>query len=132
MSGRESYVKGLRDLADYIETTNLDLDSIYEDGLRVDLFFYDQETWRGQSRALGGFREKTVEGSFAITRRHFGPHTVEVNISRDKVCDRVLVGEQTIPATSARVEPVYEWRCPDFDERDPDVGDAQIYGAGTR
>jgi len=114
---RREYAEGLRDIADWIESTDTNIDQLLFTGQNFDLFTYDKETFDAQSSALGGFREKVVQGSYAITRRRFGPHKVEVNIYRDKVCERVQVGEKVIPAqeaTEERIEPVYEWRCEGF------------------
>jgi hypothetical protein len=111
MSDKQAYVQGLRDLADYLETSELDL--AYYNGIRLDVFTYNEKTFAEQSRKLGGFREKVLEGSYAIVKRTFGPHTIEVNISRDKVCERVRVGERIEPATEERVVELYEWKCPE-------------------
>lgn len=108
---RDEYVAGLRELADYLETTELDMQ--YEESLRIDLFTWSEDQFAEQSRKLGGFREKVVEGAYAIVRRNFGPHKIEVNIPRNKVCRCVQVGERVVPATEERVEPVYEWECPE-------------------
>lgn len=108
---KHAYIEGLRDLADYLETSELDLP--YYSGIRLDVFTYGENNFADQQRKLGGFREKVLEGSYAIVRRRFGPHAIEVNISREKVCTRVEVGERVVPATEERIEKVYEWKCPE-------------------
>jgi hypothetical protein len=107
------YIEGLRDLADYLETSEIELGYEYRTGIRLDVFTYSEAMFAEQQRKLGGFREKVLEGSYAIVRRTFGPHAIEVNISRDKVCERVEVGERVVPATDEHVEKVYEWKCPE-------------------
>jgi len=115
LAERMAYVNGLRALADYLETTTMNFK--YEFGLRVDTWAYNEEDFAMQSRLLGGKRDKVLEGSYAITRRNFGPHFIDVNISRENVCERVQVGVKTIPAQEAkpaRIEPEYEWQCEGF------------------
>lgn len=110
---RQEYADGLRKFAEWVEETDVD----YLPSLRVDLFSYDKQDFDEKASQVGGYREKALVGSYAIVRRNFGPHSVEVNIPREKVCERVQVGEKTVPAAEAapeRVEPVYEWQCEGF------------------
>lgn len=108
---KRAYIEGLHALANYLETSELEFP--YYSGIRLDVFTYNEDNFADQSRKLGGFREKVLEGSYAIVKRTFGPHKIEVNISREKVCTRVEVGERVVPATEERVEKVYEWECPE-------------------
>ena len=112
-NAKHEYAQGLRDLADWLETTDLDV-HIPTPGHTMNVFTWNRNQFNRASAELGGSREKLVEGSFAITRRTFGPHKVDVNISRDQVCTQVQVGTRTVPArpaVPAAIEPVYEWVC---------------------
>lgn len=114
---RKAYADGLRQVADWIESTEANLENLMFTPKTFDLFTWDKDDFDAQSSAIGGFREKVVEGSYAVTRRRFGPHKVDVNISREAVCERVQVGERIVPAQAAveeHVEPVYEWQCEGF------------------
>lgn len=117
-AGKQAFIDGLREMADYLETSELDLDFVYRSGLNIDVFTWNEDTFKEQSRMLGGFREKVLEGSYANTRRRFGPHKIDVTISREQICERVQVGVKTVPAQEEqpeRTEPEYEWRCEGFE-----------------
>lgn len=73
-------------------------------------------------KSLGGARTKVVDRGFMRVTRKFGPGVnVEVWAERDKVCEAVVVGTETViedeivkPAETRRVEKqrdVIEWRC---------------------
>jgi len=114
---RKEYADGLRAVADWVENTDADLTTLMFSPHTFNLFAWNKEDFDDLSSAIGGLREKTLEGTYAIVRRRFGPHRVEVNINRDKVCKRVQVGEAVVPAQPAveeHVEPVYEWQCEGF------------------
>lgn len=114
---RKAYADGLREVADWIESTDADLTGLMFCPITFNLFAWNKEKFDEQSSAVGGFREKVLDGSYAVTRRWFGPHKVEVNIQREQVCERVQVGVVTVPAQEAvpeHEEPQYEWRCEGF------------------
>lgn len=46
--------------------------------------------------------KKTV-GKYMVAVAAFGPVEVEINLARDEVCERIQVGEETVP--------VYEYKC---------------------
>lgn len=115
---RRAYVDGLRKLADYIETAHDEVaqNIVWSGRVRLNVFTHNQVEYKRFGRAIGGRREKILEGSFAIQRRRFGPHQIDLNLGREQVCERVQVGTVTLPAQPAQEErtvPQYEWRCPE-------------------
>ena len=111
MTSTTEWVAGLRELADYIEEGRMDDE--YLPNVRLDFFSYDKDHFDSFASRIGGRREKVLQGSYAIVRRNFGPHTIEVNIKRDAVCQRIEVGERVVPAQEERVEKLFEWECPE-------------------
>jgi hypothetical protein len=104
------FVRGLRELADWLEASPEWIGG-YWNALRVDDFVDTQDEFRAKARLLGGERRKDAVGNYLSVERFFGPHRVAVNVSREKVCERVVVGTREVPAEPARVEEIVEWRC---------------------
>lgn len=102
----EEFVRGLRELATFYEA-NPDLDvPVIRD---IDVFTLSIEKMRKFARRLGKAEKKQHVG-YIILRRKFGNINLDVHLSQRRVCRRVKVGEREIPA---RVEPIYEYECPD-------------------
>lgn len=115
---KEAYVEGLRKLADVLETKidKPEFETVFYSPVVLNLWAADSDHSKKLGRAVGGRRDKVLNGHLAIQRRRVGPHRIEVNLSRELVCERVQVGTVTIPAQEARperTEPQYEWKCPD-------------------
>lgn len=106
-----AYVNGLHDLADFL-ANHLDLVPQYS-RVKLNLFADDPAEFKRLSTRLGGYRSKAVVGEFVEHSRRFGPHTLDVNIHREKTCERVVTGRRTIPARPESVEEIVEWRCPE-------------------
>lgn len=113
-----TYIDGLRQLADYLESAPDEIcKEAWNNPLHFIVFTWNEDDFREKSQLLGGLREKLLEGSYANTRRRFGPHYIEVTVARDKVCEEVQVGTRVVPAQEAvpeHEEPVYEWHCEGF------------------
>jgi hypothetical protein len=106
---KQEYVDGLRELADWLER-NPDFIPPYQP-LRVDVFTDDQMEFARKAKRLGGRREKLGSSSYFFVRRKFGPHYLDVNVGREQVCKRVVVGTREVLAQEARVEEIVEWEC---------------------
>jgi hypothetical protein len=114
-------IKGLREMADFLEAHP----SLYEipglaGGLTLNLFVDSKEQLADAARAIGKL-SKRVSGDYYYVQREFsGNVTLDVNASRQKVCEKVVVGTKVIPAQPERVLPAepeqvveeYEWVCP--------------------
>ncbi len=121
---RHEYIKGLRDLADFLEQ-HPDFPSLPLDGgsaLTIMSYTLTREQLASMPRTLGGRWDKDADDTYYHLRRRFGPHQVQLYTSRGDVCERVQVGTRTVqqpapdapPVPMVDVEvPVYEWRCPD-------------------
>ena len=88
--------------------------------MRFDIWCFTKEAARAVARMVGG--KLTKDGSwetYMILKRQIGTFSLEINITRKEVCERVVVGtrtieatpEQILPATPEREEEIIEWRC---------------------
>lgn len=112
------YADGLRELADFVDRNP----ELFTYGITVDLFAEDRAEFAEKARAFGSAEKRTM-GSWYLLRKRFGPHTLELTIEREKICERVQTGTRIVtkpdPVAVADVplvdveEPVYEWKCPD-------------------
>jgi hypothetical protein len=81
--------------------------------IEINLFPGSETNLRAALRIIGGTWEKRSSDSLMIFRQEYAGFYVDLNISRERVCeriviDRVEVPEQLIPA---HVEEKVEWRC---------------------
>jgi hypothetical protein len=112
---RDNMVKGLRELADFIEERGPELPWTYPD-IKITNWVYEKEDAKRATKALAkwGIVQKVWTGSYLDIRRKFGKAvTLEFTISRDNSCVRREVGEKVIEEQiiPARVEKVYEYDC---------------------
>lgn len=120
----KDHVDGLRKLADFLEDNQEFPLTI--GGLTLYLFALSKEDFAKQARLIGS-AEKQDNGMYLTMHKNFSP-TVKLDLScdRDKICERVQVGERVLPAEPERIipetilpakpetrEPIWEWRCPD-------------------
>jgi hypothetical protein len=131
-SERDDLVAGLRELADYLETSDgvkLPQMNFYgstwiykygtdEDGntdySKTDDFLTRQEM-RKLAKALAPCEKDYSNHSFNLKRK-FGKYvSVTLNTSRENVCERKVVGTKEIEAQiiPARTEEIVEWECRD-------------------
>lgn len=139
MSRVEEYVKGLHDLADFLQEHP---SMIGLSGVSISRWYWlprDAVEFRDALAALGPATKERFSESSTLTglSRTFGPHTFSVVADRDKVCTRRQVGwteevdevkldeigenEEPIEGTEAwvrvvkvtRKTPKYEVTCPD-------------------
>ncbi len=81
-------------------------------------FFAEEAEFADAVRALGGRREKDAIGSYLEVSRWFGDFLkVDFNIARQKVCDAVEVGRESVEVPDPNApkvtvdRPIIEWRC---------------------
>lgn len=112
----KKWCDSLRDMADFFESYGDTLDWI--PAVAVNLFVGTAEDMAEMGRKLGT-SSKHEQGSYYFLQKNFGSHSIQLNILRDKICEKVLVGTKKVmkPALDAVMvevlEPVYEWNCPD-------------------
>ena len=116
---RQAWIQGLRDIADLIEgTPEIPLPC----EANFDVWFYGEDAAAQMAtvrRLIGGRfdKETTGDGSYLWLRRHFGPHTLDLSTPRETVCERVVLGTETVEipdpqAPKVSVErDVVEWVC---------------------
>jgi hypothetical protein len=106
MVERSELIQGLRDLATFLES----YPEIPTPSFGVDAWVNSKEELTNASR-LGGKWEKRYTGNYFCLGKRFGPILFEINTERDKVCRRVVVGTETIPAQPERTVEKVEWIC---------------------
>ena len=96
-------------------------DYIPNHAITLDIFCWDEDAPAQLAKAakvMGRATKDTSGDALFFVRREWGPHHLDVNASREAVCERVQVGTETVEepdpeAPKVTVErPVYEWRCP--------------------
>lgn len=104
---RVAFINALRDVAHFLEThPAVDVPQYTQ----FNVWLYTREKMAEQARAASW--QKEFSGDYAMLKRQFGGGvSFEVNIERDKVCRRVVVGTETIPAQPAREVEKVEWVC---------------------
>jgi len=112
----KEFVSSLRELADFYEARP-ELQVPHE--VCVNLWYQTPEEAQIVARLLGKVRKEVLGDSFFLLRRQFGPLKVEAIWNRDQVCERVVVGQETVeervPATFTTQKVTrdkVEWRCP--------------------
>lgn len=118
---QREWIEGLRELADFLEAHPAILNPVSTFMMNQFVYGDDAKTRiRMMVRGTGKW-EKTPKGDFFCLSRPFGPHTVDINTSREEVCEKVQVGTRevevqdpeilkTVPMVTVN-EPVYEWEC---------------------
>ena len=101
---REEFITGLRDAADFLEAHPA-LETPFG-RLAVNVFVDTKEELAEYARTAAW--KKGGNDSYFWLKRDIGSLSYEVNINREQVCRRIVVGTDTIPAQT--VEKI-EWAC---------------------
>lgn len=125
---RQEYVTGLRKLADFIESLNVTeaeqgevpVMSGFWFGHKLQGFVHSKEDIAIWARTLGSF-EKQFDSNYLELNKRFSENvSIEVNVTRNVICERVVVGKKTVPETyipskfvAEHEEEIVEWRCPE-------------------
>lgn len=121
-TGRAAYTDGLRKIADLIdEHPELPLPFYGADGNSLSWFVYDTAHLALLLDAMEGQRHKDYGTYFADVKGHVAGVLVEAHIPREQVCERRVVGTETVelpdPEALAAVpkiaveRDVVEWTC---------------------
>ena len=126
-SRTEQAVRGLRELADWIEANPATHDTIGYSGCTINHCCRDREQFVATLKALGGPWEKSTIGDYFNMERRFGPLIAyHVYVKRSEVCERRVVGTREVtieapdpdvvaalPKTLQKVvDEQVEWICP--------------------
>lgn len=117
------WVDGLRAMLDFVEQRP---EMVPRSGNKFYVFANEASDFAQRALSLGN-AEKSSTDTWYNVDRSFGPHTLQVTIEREKVCERVVVGtvEEEIEAPDPEaVEALpkvkqtvttekVEWRCPE-------------------
>lgn len=121
-------VRGLRELADFVEAHGLELPGSFELCSGYNFLFDDvsyswdplrhPKTAREKARIIAkllGKADKVYEGNYLELHRRFGSILVQFNVARDKVCERrvveVIEHPEEIVLRPAYTEEIVEWVC---------------------
>lgn len=106
---REDTIKGLREMADFLEA---------HPAVPVPWFFEHAfvETKAEIVRIAregGGWDKAHAGGYFSLRKEFSGGVVFSVSVAREQVCERVVVGHHIVPAVNLpeRVEEDVEWVC---------------------
>lgn len=123
MSDLADYIKGLRGLADFLESHDEML--MGYNSHEHTLYARSAEEFSTLCRALGSGEKREVGGYLGLARDFSDSVKITVNVAKSHTCEKVQVGTRVeqvvIPADAKLVEenvyavevPVYEWKCPD-------------------
>lgn len=112
----KEFTQGLRDLADWYDAhPEVPLP---ENRMRIMSYCDTKEELATIVRAMGHCTKSVYEDILNV-ERNFGPVILRTVSLRDKVCEKVLVGQREIERTivleskkETVLEDVYEWKCP--------------------
>ena len=106
---RAAYVSGLRELADFLEAhPELPKPS----PCQINAFVTDKPALAMVARTPGVRWEKSISGNYFYLRVSFpGGHTYDVNVKRDQVCRKVVIGTRIEPAQPEREVEEVQWVC---------------------
>jgi len=109
-------VKGLRELADFVERTDFPINPF-----RVLSGWNSVADFTEQLKKLGSFDKKIDDVHVRCIKKFPGGIEFEVYILKNLTCKRILKETRIIPATpeiiipaeQEREENIYEWECPE-------------------
>jgi hypothetical protein len=117
------FAKGLRGLADWCETDEAEQLEASSSNVIVNLFAWTKESFTEKAKIFGAAKKASDENYLMLQKRFSSTVGVDLNGHHSEICERVQVGEREIPEVivpaqneqiiPARVEPIYEWKCPD-------------------
>src|SRR4051812_4960505 len=99
---REAFIQGLRQFADFLERTP----AAPLPTRTMNAYVESKEALVAVAKS-GSF-EKAVLDYWFMLRKRFGPISYELNIEREKVCERRVVGTREEPAKTVEI---VEWEC---------------------
>ena len=114
---REKWLNDLRELVLYLGA-NPEAINHYSQ-LRVVQWADDASDMADLAVSIGGRWDKEETDTHFRLIKSFGTHEVVIVTDREKVCERVQIGVETVEVPDPTVplvsvtRPVYEWRCPD-------------------
>lgn len=120
---RAAFIQGLRELADFFEQFP-DLRFDFDQSATILAYCRDKDELAGWARAFGR-ADKRIDESWFNVERKFGPFQIQAYTYRDAVCERVVVGQETVRVeepdpdalaavpkiTKTVTRDVIEWRC---------------------
>ena len=122
---QRAYVDGLHELADFLATQPELLDRATFSRSEFYIFAWDAPTFARLALALGTATKRSDNTHYNVERK-FGPILLQVTARHEVVCERVVVGSETVEVTGPDPEAVaalpvttrtetiekIEWICP--------------------
>ncbi len=117
---QQEVVNGLRQLADFLENREFNLNGGTGFSTPELYLFTDGGTFLENVKQLGGFTKEFTDYS-AQAIKTFGKAKFVVHTSREKICEKIEDGvevlpaepERIIPAKPERIVPKYKYKCPE-------------------
>ena len=125
MTFHNEFIKGLRDLADFLESRE---ELTPACGQHFNVFANDPTEFALKARRLGTADKNAEDWSSYFTMvKTFGPHQLELNILRASMCEKKKVGTKIVKKRDDKIvsellkavpeveveEDVFEWVCPE-------------------
>jgi hypothetical protein len=107
---RAEFVKGLRELADFLEAHEaLPVSSSFF----VNVYCSSKDGFLAAVRAIGNRGEKEISDEWARYQVWFGPIKYYVYTDREAVCTKVVKGTEYVPQAfiPAHTREIVEWQC---------------------
>lgn len=106
---RAEFIQGLRDFAAFLEAQPAVPAPCF---VSMNSFVSGREEIAKQIRLSSW--EKVYNKTLFSLRKHFGRDVMfDITTTRATVCERIVTGQEVIPATPEQVVDVVEWRCAD-------------------
>ena len=123
---RRRYLDGLQELVDFLKAHPA-VDFNPEYSVITILWHRSGVDELAKAARLLGRVEKRSDDSFLNLERHFGPHRIQAYSSHTAVCERVVVGTETVTReepdpealkqvpkiTVTEEREIVEWKCPE-------------------
>jgi len=104
---REEFIAGLREAADFLEA-HPDLPH-QESPIQINVFVNTKEELATLARM--GSWQKGGDDNYFYLMRDVGALRYDINIAREKICRRVVTGQEVIPAREEQIVEKVEWVC---------------------
>lgn len=107
-----AFIDGLRQFADFLEK-HPKIKIVCD--RRFDIFVDSKDKLRDALQGTGHWK-KGDDLYYVTFSQMFGSIKLEINISHECVCEKIVTGTKTIPRQDVieeHEEEVFKWRCPD-------------------
>ena len=106
---RDAILDGIEEMVALLRTNP----AIPLPGINFDIWAYNKEAFKDIARLLGSATKQSGATWFSLRREFSGGVRLEVNIAREEVCRRVVLGSKWVEPTRGYMSEDVEWICDD-------------------